>query len=166
MLQENKEQKRGHMTINTSPSKTGFNCLAYWHVRSAEINPSQQEMHPWPKPLSQGQPKSEGLGLAPPCNSLPVSSALGDVHQLLYASRVSQGLGVLHVLAGDLVQGAADGRHGLIRQHAGAGATWEPVDQVSHGVFPCPGQKSSFRFWKGPGFCYYCYWKIVTTWSL
>lgn len=52
---------------------------------------------------------------------LPVSSALGYVHQLFYAPRVSQGLGILHVLAGDLVQGAADGCHGLIRQHAGAG---------------------------------------------
>ena len=74
-------------------------------------------------------------GWQPLAADLPVSSALGDVHQLLYASRISQGLGVLHVLAGDLVQGAADGRHGLIREHAGAGATWEPVDQVSHGVF-------------------------------
>lgn len=44
----------------------------------------------------------------------PVSSALGDVDQLLDAARVSQGLGVLHVFAGDLVQGATYGRHGLI----------------------------------------------------
>ena len=48
-------------------------------------------------------------GWHPLAADLPVSSALGDVHQLLYASRISQSLGVLHILAGDLVQGAADG---------------------------------------------------------
>lgn len=65
----------------------------------------------------------------------PVSSALGDVDQLLDAARVGQGLGVLHVLAGDLVQGAADGRHRLVRQQGGV-AAGEPVHQVPHGVFP------------------------------
>ena len=70
MLQENKEQKRGPMTTNTSTSKIGFNCLAYWHVRSEEINLSQQEMYPWPKPLAQGQAKNEGLGRASPCSRL------------------------------------------------------------------------------------------------
>jgi 2-polyprenyl-6-methoxyphenol hydroxylase-like FAD-dependent oxidoreductase len=33
------------------------------------------------------------------------------------------------------MQHAADGRHGLVRQYAGAIATQKPVDQVSHGVF-------------------------------
>lgn len=48
------------------------------------------------------------------CYNTPVSSALGDVDQLLDAARVGQGLGVLHVFAGDLVQGATDGCHSLI----------------------------------------------------
>lgn len=48
------------------------------------------------------------------CCSTPVSSALGDVDQFLDAPCVSQGLGVLHVFAGDLVQSATDGCHSLI----------------------------------------------------
>lgn len=68
---------------------------------------------------------------------LPVSSAFGYVHQLLYTSRVGQSFGILHVFAGDLVQSTADGCHGFIGQDAGAVATWKPVHQVSHGVFTC-----------------------------
>jgi hypothetical protein len=79
---------------------------------------------------------------------LPVSPAFGYVHQLLYASRVSQGFGILHVFAGDLMQRAADGRHGLVRQYAGAIATRKPVDQVSHGVFTCQMQNTKFYFQK------------------
>lgn len=66
----------------------------------------------------------------------PVSPALGDVDQLLDAARVGQGLGVLHVLAGDLVQSAADGCDRLVRQQCGV-AAGEPVHQVPHGVLPC-----------------------------
>lgn len=44
----------------------------------------------------------------------PVTSSLCYVDQLLYAASVSEGLGILHVLAGDLVQGAADGSHRLV----------------------------------------------------
>lgn len=69
------------------------------------------------------------------CCSAPVSSALGDVDQLLDAARVGQGLGVLHVFARDLVQGATDGRHGLVRQQGGVSSR-ETVDQVPHGVLP------------------------------
>lgn len=67
--------------------------------------------------------------------TLPVPSAFGDVDQLLDAARVRQGLGVLHVPAGDLVQGATDGRHRLVRQQGGV-SSGEAVDQVPHGVFP------------------------------
>ena len=69
------------------------------------------------------------------CCSTPVSSALGDVDQLLDAARVGQGLGVLHVFAGDLVQGATDGSHGLVRQQGGV-PPGETVDQVPHRILP------------------------------
>lgn len=65
----------------------------------------------------------------------PVSSALCDVDQLLDAARVGQGLGVLHVLAGDLVQGATDGCHSLVRQQGGV-SSGEAVYQVPHCVLP------------------------------
>lgn len=65
----------------------------------------------------------------------PVPPALGDVDQLLDAPCVSQGLGVLHILTGDLVQGAADGRHGLVRQQGGVSPR-ETVHQVPHCVLP------------------------------
>lgn len=67
------------------------------------------------------------------CCSTPVSSALGDVDQFLNAARVGQGLGVLHVFAGDLVQGATDGSHGLVRQQGGV-PPGETVDQVPHRI--------------------------------
>lgn len=69
----------------------------------------------------------------------PVSSALGDVDQLLDATCVGQGLGVLHVFAGDLVQGATDGRHGLVRQQGGVPPR-EAIDQVPHCILPWEGR--------------------------
>lgn len=86
----------------------------------------------------EGEVEAWGLGSAT-LSALPVSSALGDVDQLLDAARVGQGLGVLHVLAGDLVQSAADGGHRLVRQQGGV-AAGEPVHQVPHGVFPWGGE--------------------------
>lgn len=80
---------------------------------------------------------------------LPVASSLCYVDQLLYPTGVGEGLGILHVLAGDLVQGAADRGHRLVRQDAWAVASWEPIDQVSHRVFTWkhtptePGQNHS-----------------------
>ena len=76
---------------------------------------------------------------------LLVSFAPGDAGELLDAAGVTQGLGVLHVLGDDLVQGAADGGysvvgHGLAGGAVGcaaAGAVAAPrqaVDQVAHGV--------------------------------
>lgn len=67
--------------------------------------------------------------------SAPVSSALGYVDQLLDAARVSESLCILHVFAGDLVQGATDGCHGLVRQQGGVPPR-ETVDQVPHRVLP------------------------------
>lgn len=84
--------------------------------------------------------------LGPRSSHLPVSSAFGYVHQLLYTSRVSQSFGVLHVFAGDLMQSTADGCHSLIGQDAGAVATGKPVDQVSHGVFTCQVHKTRVSF--------------------
>lgn len=79
--------------------------------------------------------------MQPPTPSLsPLSPALGDVDQLLDAARVGQCLGVLHVLAGDLVQGAADGRHRLVREQGGV-APRETVHQVPHRVLPWEGGK-------------------------
>lgn len=69
------------------------------------------------------------------CRITPVSSALGDVDQLLDAARVGQGLGILHVFAGHLVQGATDGCHGLIGQQGGV-PPGETVDQVPHRILP------------------------------
>lgn len=66
---------------------------------------------------------------------LPVSSAFGDVDQLLDPPGVSQGFGVLHVLAGDLVQRAADGGHRFVGQHGGVPPR-EAIDQVPHRVLP------------------------------
>lgn len=54
------------MTTNTSPSKLGFNCLAYWRVRSAEINPSQQEMLSLTKALVTGPTQEWGPGAGIP----------------------------------------------------------------------------------------------------
>lgn len=65
--------------------------------------------------------------------SLPLSPAFGDVDQLLDAPGVGQRLGVLHVLAGDLVEGAADGRHRLVGEQGGVSAG-QSVHQVPHGV--------------------------------
>lgn len=98
-------------------------------------------------------------GIRASCSSLfaadlPVSPALGYVHQLFDPPRVGQGFGILHVFAGDLVQSTADGCHGLIRQHAGAAAARKPVDQVSHGVFTCQMQKISFYFQEVLGVCH------------
>lgn len=138
------------------------NCLAYWHVRNVEIIKKKQHIlnkGPYHRKIPGVRASSSRL-LA---SDLPVSSALSYVHQLFYPPRVSQGFGVLHVFAGDLVQGTADGCHGLIRQHAGASASRKPVDQVSHGVFTCQMQKISFYFQKVLGFCYY---KTVTVQSL
>lgn len=73
------------------------------------------------------------------CHSTPVSSALGDVDQLLDATCVGQGLGVLHVFARDLVQGATDGRHSLIRQQGGVPPR-ETIDQVPHRILPWEGE--------------------------
>lgn len=67
--------------------------------------------------------------------SAPVSSALGYVDQLLDAARVSESLCILHVFAGDLVQGATDGCHGLVWQQGGVPPR-ETVDQVPHRVLP------------------------------
>lgn len=90
---------------------------------------------------------------------LLVSFAARDADELLDASGVPQGLGVLHVLGDDLVQRAADSRdgvvrHGLPHQAAGVGAasscpaavvvvaaTGQTVHQVPHGVFTCQGGK-------------------------
>lgn len=78
---------------------------------------------------------------------LPVTSSLCYVDQFLYPPGVGEGLGILHVLAGDLVQGAADRGHRLVRQDAGPISSGQPIDQVSHGVFTCkhtePAQSQS-----------------------
>lgn len=89
---------------------------------------------------------------------LLVSFAAGDADELLDATGVPQGLGVLHVLGDDFVQCAADSRdgvvrHGLPRQDAAVGASSassspaatvvvvaasrQTVHQVPHGVFTC-----------------------------
>lgn len=85
-------------------------------------------------------PQPQRVGTNTCCWSPPVSSALGDVDQLLDAPRVGQGLGVLHVLAGDLVQGATDGRHRLVGQQRGA-APRETIDQVPHRILSCEGEE-------------------------
>lgn len=102
-------------------------------------------------------PRDHSTGSSPFAANLPVSSAFGYVHQLLYAARVSQGLGVLHVLACDLVQSTADGCRGLVGQYAWAVAAGQPVDQVSHGVLSCPKQKGYFYFQKVLDVYYCCF---------
>lgn len=94
---------------------------------------------------------------------LLVSLAAGDADELLDATGVPQGLGVLHVLGDDLVQRAADCcdgvvRHGLPHQAAGVAsassrsaavvvvaASGQTVHQVPHGIFTCHGVKSDGR---------------------
>lgn len=97
---------------------------------------------------------------------LLVSLAAGDADELLDATGVPQGLGVLHVLGDDLVQCAADCcdgvvRHGLPHQAAGVACTssrsaavvvvaasGQTVHQVPHGIFTCHGGKSDRRVWE------------------
>lgn len=95
----------------------------------------------------------------PPPGSSPfallVSFAAGNTDELLDATGVSQGLGVLHVLGDDLVQRTTDScdgviRHGLPYQAAGVAtssstatavvvvaASRQTVYQVPHGIFTC-----------------------------
>lgn len=82
-------------------------------------------------------------------NSL-VSFAPGDADELLDATGVSQGFGVLHVLGDDLMQGAADCRHRVVRHGfaccavvgaagaaaAGVTAPRKAVHQIPHRVLP------------------------------
>ena len=75
--------------------------------------------------------------------------ALADVDQLLDAPRVSQGLGVLHVPAGHLVQRAADGCHRLVRQQGGV-PPGQSVHQVSHCILPWGGEREGYR-WRERG---------------
>lgn len=76
-----------------------------------------------------------------------VSFAPGDADELLDAACVSQCLGVLHVLGDDLVQGAADRRHRVVRHGfagcavvgataAGVTAPRKTVDQIPHRILP------------------------------
>lgn len=66
---------------------------------------------------------------------LPVPSAFGYVHQFLYSSRVSQGFGIFHVLAGDLMQSTADCCHRFIGENVGSVASRKAIHQVSHSIF-------------------------------
>ena len=109
----------------------------------------------------------------PPVNILPfgllVSFAAGNANELLDAAGVPQGLGVLHVLGDDLVQGAADSRDGVVRHglpHQTAGvaasssttgavvvvaASGQAVHQVPHGVFTCGHGGLRVTGWVGEG---------------
>lgn len=75
-----------------------------------------------------------------------VSFAACDANKLLDASSITQGLGVFHVLCNDLVKSAADGCDGVVRHALSHTATtavivasWQAVDQVSHGVLAFRG---------------------------
>lgn len=108
-------------------------CLATGHIWLSVYSSSAFErVHMVASPVDISV-CSTPVGTNACCWSPPVSSALGDVDQLLDAPRVGQSLGVLHVFAGDLVQGATDGRHRLVRQQGGV-SPGEPVDQVPHRI--------------------------------
>lgn len=85
---------------------------------------------------------------------LLVSFAPGDADEFLDASSITQSLGVLHVLSDDLVQGTADSRdsvvrHGLPNSIGSSPITvvvvppGQSVDQVSHCVLACCGEKET-----------------------
>lgn len=68
-----------------------------------------------------------------------ISFAARDANKLLDAPSITQGLGVFHVFGNDLVKSTADGCDGVVGHalsHAAAVivASWQAVDQVSHGV--------------------------------
>lgn len=131
-------------------------CLFWYKSPWSNFNPSFF-LKIWP-------PSSNWLSVPHLSCHLLVSFAAGDANELLNATSVPQGLGVLHVLGDDLMQCAADSCdrviwHGLSHQAVCVAspssstiaaavvvaASRQTVYQVPHGVFTCHGGKK----WRG-----------------